>query len=152
MTLSTSHIASIRNLERLLAIAGAVVCLVASARAWLVLSAEQPMWPLPDLYLLETAAAGLAGMWAILSSAPGQAALRGKLVWAVVGVLLVFVVLGALSIGFLYSPAALFFVIAALLSDKRQSQNTGIHLGIGVIAALAQAALMFAAVRFLPHI
>jgi hypothetical protein len=147
MILITTPIASLRNLERVLAAAGAAVCLVVSVRTWLLLRAVQPMWPLPDLYLLETAAAGMAGGWAVLSSAPRQAALRGMLIWITIGLLMTFVILGALSIGFEYAPAALLFVIAAVASDRRQSQNSGIHLGIGLLAALAQAALMLTVVQ-----
>jgi hypothetical protein len=143
------HIASTRVLERWMAVAGGCVCLAVSAWAWLVLSVEQSMWPLPDLYLLEMTAAGAVAMWAILSGASKQAALHGKLMWALVGVLLAFVVMGSWTIGFLYAPAAVLFAIAAILSDKRHGENTGYHLGIAVMAAFTQVVLMLAIIRTL---
>ena len=39
--------------------------------------------------------------------------------------------------------------IAATLSDRRQGHNLVVHLGVGLAAALAQAALMLAVIRLL---
>jgi predicted RNase H-related nuclease YkuK (DUF458 family) len=41
------------------------------------------------------------------------------------------------------------FAIAATLSDLRQGHNLVIHLDIGFVAALAQAALMLVVIRLL---
>ena len=40
-------------------------------------------------------------------------------------------------------------LITAILSDRRRNQNMLVHWGIGLIAALAQVALMLAVIRLL---
>lgn len=107
------------------------------------------MWPLPDLYLLEMLAASALGTWGIWSNESKQLPLRGILIWAVAGILFAFAIMGAWSVGFLYIPVAGLFAIAAILSDRRQGNNLVIHLGAGLAAALAQAALMLVVIRLL---
>ncbi len=51
---------STRSLEQFLAIVGVAVCANISALIWQSVSAQQPMWPLPALYLLEMVALSLA--------------------------------------------------------------------------------------------
>ena len=107
------------------------------------------MWPLPDLYLLEMLAASFLGTWGIWNNDSKRSPLHGILIWAVVGVLFAFVIMGVFSIGFVFMPVAGLFAFAAILSDRRQAHNPIVHLGIGLAAALVQAALMLAAIRFL---
>jgi hypothetical protein len=125
------------------------ICLIVSALVWQVFSAQQPMWPLPDLYLLEMLAASVVGTWGIWSNESRQSLLRGIVIWIVIGVLLGFVIMGAWSVGFLFAPVALLFVIAATLSERRQGHSLLIHLGVGLAAALAQTILMLAIIRLL---
>ena len=140
---------STRSLERFLAVTAAVVCLVISGRIWQVLSGQQPMWPLPGLYVLEMLAASAIGMFGILRSDSEWSGLGGMLAWAAVGVLVGFAVMGAWSVGLLYLPVVVILVIAAILSDRRRNRNMLAHGGIGLIAALAQVALMLAVIRLL---
>ncbi|HJW82780.1 MAG TPA: hypothetical protein VJ754_00615 [Anaerolineae bacterium] len=143
------HPTSTRSLERFFALTAAAVCLVISARIWQVLSGQQPMWPLPGLYLLEILVASAIGMFGILRSDSEWSAPGGGLTWAAIGVLLAFAVMGAWSVGLLYSPVVVILVITAVLSDRRRNQNMLVHWGIGLIAALAQVALMLAVIRLL---
>jgi hypothetical protein len=145
----SSHTTSTRKLERLLAVIGTAICLIVSALIWQVVSRQQPMWPLPDLYLLEMLAASVLGTWGIWSNGSRQSPLRGILIWVVAGVLFAFVIMGAFSIGFFFTPVAGLFAIAAILSDRRQAHNLIVHLGVGLAAALVQAALMLAVIRLL---
>jgi hypothetical protein len=140
---------STRNLERMLAVIGTAVCLIVSILIWQVLSAQQPMWPLPDLYLLEMLAACLLGIWCIWNSRSGRSPLRGYLVWLVVGILFAFVIMGALSVGFLFVPVAGLFAVTAVLSDRKQHEKLVFHLGAALAAAVAQAALMLFVIRLL---
>jgi hypothetical protein len=140
---------STRKLELFLAVIGTAVCLLVTAGIWQVIRAQQPMWPLPDLYLLEMFAASALGLWAIWSSGSTRSPFRGFLIWAVVGVLFAFVIMGALSVGFLFIPVAGLFAIAAVLFDLRQGHNLVVHLGVGLAAALAQASLMLTVIRYL---
>jgi asparagine N-glycosylation enzyme membrane subunit Stt3 len=140
---------STRDLERILAVIGTAICLIVCILIWRVFSAQQPMWPLPDLYLAEMLAACLLGIWCIWNSGTGRSLLRGYLVWLVVGVLFAFVIMGAWSVGFLFLPVAGLFAVTAVLSDRRQHEKLVFHLGAGLAAAVAQASLMLFVIRLL---
>ncbi len=134
-----------RLFEQFLALVGVVVCLIISARIWPLVSGQQPMWPLPGLYLLEMGAMSLPGAFSVVRGHPKD----GRLTWAGVGVILAFALIGAWSIGLAYLPVVAIFAITAILVDRRQRQNMVAHWGIAVVAGLAQIALMFAAIRVL---
>ena len=138
---------STRTLERLLAALAAAICLILCALIWQAVSAQQPMWPLPALYLLEMLAASILGVWDIWS---GETRQHGAIVtWVVTGILLAFVIIGAWSVGFLFIPVTGLLAISAVLSDRRLGRNLALHLGVGFAAALAQAALMLGVIRLL---
>jgi hypothetical protein len=128
---------------------GTAVCLIVSAGVWLAIRSQQPMWPLPDLYLLEIAAVSCLCTWGIWSNGTSQASLRGILSWAAIGIVLGFVILGAFSIGFFYLPVAGLLGSTAILADLRQRHNLIIHLGVGLAAAIAQAVIMLAIIRMI---
>ncbi len=146
---SSSPATATRALERFLAVVAVAVCAIVSVRIYQVVSVSQAMWPLPGLYLLEMlgiTAVGALGIWR------GEAArswLSKALAWIAVGALLGFAVLGAWSIGFLYLPMVVLLLIAAILADRRQRQAIGVHVGIGVIAAVVQILLMLAVIRLM---
>jgi hypothetical protein len=71
------------------------------------------------------------------------------LIWGTVGAICGFSILGALSVGFFYLPVALIFAVISVTSDVRNKQHIAGHLGVCVIAAVVQAALMLAAIRLL---
>ena len=144
-----SHTTSTHKLEQFLTVIGTAVCLIVTAGIWQVIRAQQPMWPLPDLYLLEMLAASVLGLWCIWSSGSGQSPVRGILIWAVVGVLFAFVIMGAWSVGFLFIPVVGLFAIAAVLFDRRQGHNLVVHLCVGLAVAFIQAALMLTVIRLL---
>ncbi len=146
---NSSPTTSIRTLEFILALAASAICLIVCVYVWLVLRAQQPIWPLPGLYLLEMLAVSFLGLWSIGSNETRLSRLRGFLTWVTVGILFAFVVLGVLSVGFLFAPVAVLFTIAAILSDHRQGHSLVAHLGIGLVAAVAQAALMLVVIRWL---
>ena len=133
------------SLERVLAGAAAAICLILTAVIWVLVSQQQEMWPMPALYLLEVAAASLVGAWAIVrADAPGS-----LLAWAVAGALVGFCIMGALSVGFFYLPVAGLFGLAALWQDRHAWRRLPLHVGLALLAAVAQAALMLALVRVL---
>ena len=140
---------AIRFLEQFLAVVGAAACLLITARIGQVVGGMQPMWPLPGLYLVEMSIVSVLGMFGILGNSLGRSSLRIGLTWAAVGILLAFVIMGAWSIGPFFSPVVLIFAIAAILSNRRQGQKIFLYMGIGLLAAIAQAALMLAAIRIL---
>ena len=136
---------STRFLERLLGSLGAMACLIIVVRIWQVVSAYQPMWPLPALYLLELVALGLLGMAAgFLGDSYG-----GFLTWAVVGIFSAFVILGGFSIGPFFMPVVLILALAAILSDIRLRRNILLELAVCVAAGVLQAALMLTVIQFI---
>jgi len=149
MQSASSPSTSTHDLERFLAVIGAAVCLIVSVRIWQVFSAYQPMWPLPDLYLMEMLAASVLGVWCLWSSRADISPLRGYLLWIVVGILFAFVIMGAWSVGFLFAPVAGLFAVTAFLSDRRRSDKPVFHWGAALAAALVQAVLMLSVIRLL---
>ena len=108
-------------------------------------SQQQEMWPLPALYFLEVIAASLVGLWGIFQDdAPGS-----LLAWAVAGALVGFAFMGAWSVGFFYLPVAGLLGLAALWQDRQDWRRLPLHLGLALLAAVAQAALMLALIRVL---
>nr|MBI2905626.1 hypothetical protein [Chloroflexota bacterium] len=137
---------STRSLKQFLAIVAVGVCAIISALIWQAVSARQPMWPLPALYLLEMVALSLA---AALGNAHDSAT-GGRAAWGGgVGAVLAFVAMGAWSVGFLHIPVAVLLIITGILRNRRQRLNMAIHLGICAAAAVAQVALMLAVIRVL---
>ncbi len=135
------------SFERFLAITGTIVCIIISARIWQVLSPGQPMWPLPNGYLLEMILVSIIGMFGILENDSKQTVLKEWLTWTTVGILSAFAVMGAWSIGFFFIPVALIFLAAALLAGRRRHRNLATHLGMGFLAAILQIVLMLAIIR-----
>ena len=138
-----------RTLVRFLAVLGTAACLIVSAGAWLSIRAQQSMWPLPDLYLLEMAAVSGLCTWSLWSNGTRLTSRGGILAWAMIGVILGFVILGAFSIGFAYIPTAGLLVSAAILSNLRRRHNPFMLLGVCLAAAVAQAAIMLIIIQLL---
>jgi hypothetical protein len=136
---------STHPLERFLAILGAVVCLIITIPIWWSLSAYQSMWLLPGIYFLEMVLLSILNAFMVIRGSPHHR----SIIWATVGVFITFSVLGAFSVGFFYLPVALIFAVLAITLDVRNKLPIAAHLGICLLAGLAQAAMMFAAIRLL---
>jgi len=132
-------------LERFLAILGAVVCLIITILFWVSVSAYQTMWPLPGLYFIEMVALSIISAFIFIRGDPRDQFIT----WGAAGVISAFSILGALSVGFFYLPVALIFAVISVTSAVRNKQRITAHLGIFLIAGIAQMALMFAASRLL---
>ena len=131
--------------ERGLAGLGAAGCLVLTAVIWGSISQIQTMWPLPALYLIEVVALAVAAAWGIFR---GDAAGSG-LAWAAFGALVGFAILAGFSVGFYYLPIAAFLGLAALWHDRRAWRQLPLHLGLALLIAVAQGALMLTVLQFL---
>jgi hypothetical protein len=110
---------------------GAVNCV---AIAGLFATYQQPLFPLPGLYLLEIAAAGLTGLWAVRH-------LKHNLLWGITGILLAFVILGAWTIGLYLLPGTAAFLVTAITLPDRRVRRGLISL---TTAGLAQAFVILA--------
>ena len=131
--------------ERLLAAGSAGVCVILTATIWQLTSQQQPMWPLPALYLLEMVSASLVGLWGI---ARGDTA-RSAVAWAAAGAVLGFAIIGGFSVGFFYLPMTALLALAALWRARLAWRSLPLHLGLALLAAVAQAALMLIVIRVL---
>ena len=132
----------VSRLERILAILAAVVCLIITLVFWFSISPYQSMWPLPGLYFVEMVSLSFISTFIFVCGDP-----RGSLMtWVAAGVISAFSFLGAASVGFFYVPVALIFSVISLIWDVRNKQQRLTHLGIFLIAGIAQSALMLAAI------
>ncbi len=129
------------GLVKALAVAGAANCVIVPL---FFASMQQPLFPLPGLYLLEIALVGLAGLASLLPAASPENR-WGWVPWAAAGVLLAFVILGAWTIGFFLIPAALAFLVAGVLT---RSHSPWPPVAVLLAAALGQAALVLALVNW----
>ena len=134
-------------LEQFLAVVGVATCLLISARMGQVVSEMQPVWPLPGLYLVEMNIVSLLGLFGVVGNSSGRFSLRVGLTWAAAGILLAFAIMGAWSIGLFFLPVVLIFAVTAILSNRRQGQNMLLYVGISILAAMAQVALMWVVIR-----
>jgi hypothetical protein len=135
-----------RNMDRFLAVIGAGVCIITTARVWQVVDISQTVWPLPGAYLIELVGLSLVALWGATVPARG---VGSPVVWAAVGVFFAFAAMGAWSIGFLYLPVGVVFGVVALLMDRPDFRNLSAHLVVCVAAAGAQVYLMFGVIRLL---
>ncbi len=118
-----------------LAVLGALDCILVPL---LFTSGQQPLFPLPGLYLLEIGLAGSGACWLILQRRAPHAP------WIAGGILLAFVILGAWTIGFFLTPALLGFTGAGALWLGKPDKEMLRAFGIFMLAAILQAALMLA--------
>ncbi len=104
---------------------------------------QEPLFPLPGLYLIEIGLVGLLALASIFAR-------RWPLVpWLAGGILLAFVVLGAWTIGFFLVPGFLAFSAAAALWQGPPAASLLRPAGILVLAAFIQASGMLLAVQLL---
>jgi hypothetical protein len=135
----------VHPLERFVAILGAAACLLITIVISRSVSAYQAMWPLPGLYFIEIASLGVLSALAVIRGDPAGRVI----VWGAVGIFAAFCILGAFSVGFSYLPVTFLFAAVSISSDARNKQHIAPHLAVCLVAALAQAALMLAAIRLL---
>lgn len=140
----------LRLLEWVLTVLAMGVCL---AVVFLFASQQlDELWPLPGLYFIEIILLGLLGVASrIGDTSSAGAAFWGAVPWVVAGALLPFVILGIFSIGLFIFPAMLAFGLAGAAADLRQKRATAGHLGLAVLIALLQGALMAAVLLLYRH-
>jgi hypothetical protein len=124
--------------EWLAALVGAVNCIFVP----LAFAQNQGrLFPLPGLYFVEIALLGVLVL-VFVAARTGLEARWLALPWIAAGIVLAFVILGGFSIGPYLIPAFLAFVVTGVLVDIQTGRAMAKHLGILVVAAVAQGALM----------
>jgi hypothetical protein len=133
-------------LERLLVIVGIAICLGVAA---VIGSQQPPLWPVPGLYLIEFILITIGGAvnqlvkTGTVTISKSFRWLSSKAIrWIIVGMLLPFVIFGGFSIGLFLLPAMLAFLLAGILSDWRLSTKVIGHIGVAVMSAVIQGALI----------
>ncbi|MGE5123431.1 MAG: hypothetical protein ACM3H7_02870 [Acidobacteriaceae bacterium] len=99
--------------------------------------------PFPMLYFLEVVAVSLLvlfAQWRMMHT-PGGA--WSALPWIGAGILLAFVILGALTIGPYLIPSMLSFLILGIIGDIQRKRNSLAHFGGFILSAILQSALFF---------
>jgi hypothetical protein len=135
-----------RPFERILAIAGAGICLVVTVILSGSIGAQQNLWPLPGLYFIEMAVLSLVcALLAFVADNP----LSQFITWVSVGIFTGFSILGAWSVGFFYLPVAVIFAVIVIRSDLRIKRHIAAHIGVWLIAGLVQVILMLVVIRSL---
>ncbi len=128
-----------RTFERILAVAAAAVSTFLTIVVWGSVSGQQSLWPLPGLYFVELPAAAIVVAVAYLREHPA----RALLAWVSAGIYLTFSVLGAFTVGLFYVPIAIMLIMLAVLGTSQPQPGFLQGVLALVIAAVAQAALMF---------
>jgi len=140
---------STQILERILSSIAVAICLIECIWLGQALSHQQPVWPLPAMYLIEAGIVSLICWLSVLYSGAKPSSFSASVTWAAIGILVAFVIMGLWSIGLLFIPVTVLFFITAILIDIRQNNSVILHLGVGALAALAQVALMLFVIRFI---
>jgi hypothetical protein len=138
MAQSSGNSVVLRLGEWLAALVGAVNCIWAP----LVFAQNQgTLFPLPGLYFIEIALLGIL----VLMYVAARLGLKGRwsaLPWAAAGILLAFVIIAGFSIGPYLIPAVVAFVVAGLLGNWQTGESLARHVGVFLVAAVAQGAVM----------
>jgi hypothetical protein len=124
-------------LVRGLAVVAAINCVIVP----LLFAQQQPLFPLPGLYLIEIAFLGIFGLIGLMLVEPISPFWRA-VPWIAAGALLAFVILGGFSIGFFLIPATVSFLLAGFLLNWLQSGRISKYIGLFLITAILQATLM----------
>jgi hypothetical protein len=134
-----------RPIERVLALLAAALCLGVTIYVWQLVSPNQPIWPIPALYLIEMLVLTVLAALTILPIRPLPAALAG----IAFGGLSAFSVLASFSVGLFYYPVALLLLTAGLLFFRSTGRSLLVYLAWAAAAAVIQTAIILAAIRLL---
>ena len=134
--------------ERVLAALAAAAGLIVTVWAWLSVSRDQAVWPLPGLDLIEVTALTLLGAWGLWQASDAASLLA----WAASGALLGFAILDGSSVGLFYLPVMALLMLGGLWRDRQAWQWLPLHICVVLVAAWAQATIIIILARvFAPN-
>jgi hypothetical protein len=130
----------IPSLEKILAFGGLASCLLTVFVSYSLIVNQQPVWPLPGLYLVEMVIVGIMATHGVL---------RGNVIetWIAIGIMLGFSLIGAWTIGLAFIFSTLIFFAAAAIMSRKESQGIGKNSMIGALACAFQIVLMIVVIR-----
>ncbi len=144
MTHSTGKVTFMRGMEWIAALIGALNCLIVPLS---FIQSARSGGLLPALYFIEIGLAGVLVLFFVARRT--QLGARWMAVpWIAAGILLVFVILGAFSIGLFLIPALIAFLAVGVLAGVQAGGIDALHLVYGVAAAVAQTAIMLLVIQF----
>ncbi len=129
---------SVSTGEQIAVALAAAATLFLTVRIWSQVAVTQTTWPFPALYFIELAALALGCALAYTVRSP----FRATLTWVTVGVLAAFSILGAWTVGLYYALVTVLFFVMAVMADVRRKVRLLPHVGLGILAAVTQAAAM----------
>ncbi len=128
-------------IERLLAAAAVLICLVADVVTWQQISLQQPIWPLPGLYLVEIFLVSVIGAFDVYLA--GRADQRSPvLAWIASGMVLGLALVSVWSIGLFYFPVWAALLAAGAISARRRHAPVLGLIALSLVAGLFQAGLI----------
>jgi hypothetical protein len=126
-------------IEKLLALAAAVVCLAITIYIWQLVAGHQLMWPRPALYLIEVPALCIALAAITIREHPNNMVPS----WVTLGAVLAFSALALFSIGIYYTPIVMLVLIVALLSTWRAHKSALVSVVWAVGGVLVQVGIIY---------
>lgn len=145
MTDSTQKSSTIRPLEWIAALVGAVNCILVPA---LFAQSGGGDFPLPGLYFVEITLLGVLVL-VFVATRPRLDLRWNAFPWAAAGIILTFVILAGFSIGFFLIPALVAFVVVGVLADQQSGGAASRHVGLMLVAAVIQGAVMLLAIQII---
>jgi hypothetical protein len=103
--------------------------------------------PFPGLYFIEIATLGIATLISVYSDDHSKRSFWNSVPWISAGIILTFVILGALTIGFFLIPAFISFLVVGIIADRRKSGDIPLHLILLFAASIFQVALVYAVLQ-----
>jgi uncharacterized membrane protein HdeD (DUF308 family) len=118
--------------EATLVVLGTLLCSGGAASFWQfqLSSPAASLWPLPVLVLIEWMLLGVVAAIAALGDRRSEQSVWTTIRWVVCGGLFGLLILGLFSIGLLVLFAALSFLAAALLAERRYQRNMKVPVGL----------------------
>lgn len=128
-------------IELILAATAVLICLAVDVVVWQNIGTQQPVWPLPGLYLLEVGLVSAVGAYGIYRANLADGNLSW-LAWLASGVVLGLGVVSAWSIGLLYLPVWAALLAAGAISSWRRRTPVAGLIALHLVGALLQAGLI----------
>jgi hypothetical protein len=128
-------------IERILAAAAVLICLADDVFVWQEISLQQPVWPLPGLYLVEIWLVSVAGAYGIYRASLDDGRFFW-LAWGASGMVLGFALVSAWSIGLFFLPVWALLLAAGVISARRRRTPVLGLFTLSLVAALLQGGLI----------
>lgn len=101
------------------------------------------VFPFPGIYFIELIAIGITCLLTVFLLNEDTLSTWSPIAWICSGLLIVFSILHAWTIGFFLIPGMIMLLVVGILIDKRTQRNYALHLIYLLSAGLAQAIFVF---------